>query len=224
MRTKCLAIGMALGAVACAGRIPTAQEANEAMLMLQQYGAWAWALGIALIWADLFLPVPQGTVIAALGIIYGAAVGALLGAVGLITAGVLGYALMRTSVRHIVVQLVGAESLRRVQGFFERSGAWAIVLTRSLPYSIPEAVVLLAGLGGMPVGRFLIALTVGSVPAAVVFAAIGGGWEDQPVLALAVSYVLPLALLPLALYLMRPGPLAAESGRLSTQRRQRGSR
>ena len=37
------------------------------MLALRKYGSWAWALGIALIWADLVLPNPR-LVIAALGI------------------------------------------------------------------------------------------------------------------------------------------------------------
>jgi uncharacterized membrane protein YdjX (TVP38/TMEM64 family) len=90
-----------------------------------------------------------------------------------------------------------------LEGLFERAGAWAIVLTRSLPYSIPEAVVFLAGIAGMPIGRFGAALAVGSLPTAFVFAAIGAGWADQPILALAVSYVLPILLLPIALYLMR---------------------
>ena len=49
--------------------------------------------------ADLALPVPQTAVIAALGIIYGATLGGLLGSVGLITGGLLGYLLMRTSAR-----------------------------------------------------------------------------------------------------------------------------
>jgi hypothetical protein len=31
----------------------------------------------------------------------------------------------------------------------------------------------------------------------------GAGWADEPVLALAVSYVLPILLLPIALHLMR---------------------
>ena len=35
--------------------------------------------GIALIWADLVLPIPQTAVIAALGIIYGTLIGGLLG-------------------------------------------------------------------------------------------------------------------------------------------------
>jgi uncharacterized membrane protein YdjX (TVP38/TMEM64 family) len=55
----------------------------------------------------------------------------------------------------------------------------------------------------MPLRRFLVALTVGSVPIAFAFAAMGAGWEDQPLLALAASYVLPILLLPIALYFLR---------------------
>ena len=126
--------------------------------MLRKYDDWAWAVGIALIWADLVLPVPQTVVIAALGIIYGTVLGGLLGSVGLITGGLLGYVLMLTSARRIVRRFVGLQSLNRMEGLFERAGAWAIVLTRSLPYSIPEAIVFLAGLAAMPMGKFTAAL------------------------------------------------------------------
>ena len=76
-------------------------------------------------------------------------------------------------------------------------------LTRSLPYSVREAIVFLAGLAGMPMRKFTAALTIGSVPVAFAFAAIGAGWADQPILALVVSYVLPILLLPVAVHLMR---------------------
>jgi uncharacterized membrane protein YdjX (TVP38/TMEM64 family) len=65
--------------------------------------------------------------------------------------------------------------------------------------------VFLAGLAGMPTRKFVVALTVGSVPTAFVFAAIGAGWAHQPILALLVSYVLPIVLLPVALYVRRLG-------------------
>ena len=68
---------------------------NEVVLQLREYRMWAWALGIGAIWADLVLPVPQTAVIGALGILYGPVGGGLLGSVGLITAGLLGYALAR---------------------------------------------------------------------------------------------------------------------------------
>jgi uncharacterized membrane protein YdjX (TVP38/TMEM64 family) len=196
---------VALALAACA-TIPTQQEANDAVLILRKYESWAWAAGVVLIWADLVLPVPQTVVITALGVIYGTVLGGLLGSVGQITGGLLGYVLMLTSARRMVKRFVGPQSLNRMESLFERGGGWAIVLTRSLPYSIPEAMVFLAGLAGMPTRKFTAALALGSVPTAFAFAAIGAGWADQPILALVVSYVLPILLLPVALFLMRRLP------------------
>jgi uncharacterized membrane protein YdjX (TVP38/TMEM64 family) len=193
---------LAMTLASCA-TIPTPSDANAAVLMLRKYDAWAWAISIALIWANVVLPVPQTVVIAALGIIYGTVLGGLLGSVGLITGGLLGYVLMLTSARRMVRRFVGLQRMNGMEGLFERAGAWAIVLTRSLPYSIPEATVFLAGLAAMPMGKFATALAVGSVPTAFAFAAIGAGWADQPILALLVSYVLPILLLPVALFFMR---------------------
>ena len=201
MSARRIAAGVLLLLLAsCA--LPTPQEANDAVLTLRHYEDWAWAVGIALICADVVLPVPQAAVIAALGIIYGTLLGGLLGTVGLIAGGLLGYGLMRTSARRLAQRVAGSR-LRKMETLFDRGGVWAIVLTRSLPYSIPEVMVFLAGLAGMPMRTFTTALATGSVPTAFVFAAIGAGWADQPILALAVSYVLPILLLPIALYLMR---------------------
>jgi uncharacterized membrane protein YdjX (TVP38/TMEM64 family) len=189
--------------LASCARLPTPQEANDAVLMPREYGSWAWALGIALIWADLVLPIPQTAVIAALGIIYGTWLGGVLGSFGLIAGGLLGYGLMLTSARRLVHRFAGLQSLHKMERSFERRGAWAIVLTRSLPFSVPEAMVFLAGLAGMPLWKFTAALSIGSVPTAFAFAAIGAGWADQPIVALGVSYVLPVLLLPIVLYPMR---------------------
>ena len=203
MRPALVMISVLALAFASCARIPTPEDANSAVLSLRGWGNWAWALGVGLIWADLVLPIPQTAVIAALGIIYGSLLGGLLGSLGLITSGLVGYLLMLTSARRYVQRVVGRQSLRKMEGLFERSGTWAIVVTRSLPYSVPEAMVFLAGLGGMPMRKFITALTIGSVPTAFAFAAIGAGWADRPILALLVSYVLPILLLPIALYVMR---------------------
>jgi uncharacterized membrane protein YdjX (TVP38/TMEM64 family) len=187
---------------ACA-TLPTPQQANDVVLRLHEYERWAWAVGILLVWADVVLPVPQAAVIAALGVIYGTLLGALIGSFALITGGLLCYVLMLTSARRFARRLAGARTLDRLGGLLDRGGAWAIVLTRSLPYSVPEAMAFLAGLGGMPIKKFFAAMIIGSVPTAFVFAAIGAGWANQPILALGVSYVLPILLLPVALYLLR---------------------
>jgi uncharacterized membrane protein YdjX (TVP38/TMEM64 family) len=203
MRPALVVIGVLAVASASCGRIPTPEEANNAVLSLRGWGSWAWAIGVGLIWADLVLPIPQTAVIAALGIIYGSVLGGLLGSLGLITSGIVGYLLMLTSARRFVQRVVGRQSLGKMGSLFERGGVWAIVVTRSLPYSVPEAMVFLAGLGGMPMRKFITALTIGSVPTAFAFAAIGAGWADQPLVALLVSYLLPILLLPVALYVIR---------------------
>ena len=203
-RSTLIVVGVLSLVLASCATMPTPQEANDAVLVLREYGSWAWALGIVLIWIDLVLPVPQTAVIGALGIIYGTLLGGLLGSLGLISSGLLGYGLMLTSARRFAQRLAGPRSLHKMESLFDRGGAWAIVLTRSLPFSVPEAMVFLAGLAGMPIRRFTAALTIGGVPTAFAFAAIGAGWADQPILALLVSYVLPILLLPIVLYLMRP--------------------
>jgi len=205
VRSAVLLIGVLLLGLSSYGRIPTPEVANNAVLTLRQYESWAWALGIVLIWADVVLPVPQTAVIAALGIISGTLLGTLLGSLGLITGGILGYALMLTPARRYVRRFVRLQFLHKLERLFDQGGAWAIVLTRSLPYSVPEVMVFLAGLAGMPMGRFVAALTIGSVPTAFVFAAVGAGWAHQPILALAVSHVVPIVLLPIVLYVMQPG-------------------
>lgn len=203
MRTALIVAGVLSLVLASCARLPTPEEANDAVLALRDHGSWAWAAGIVLIWVDLVLPVPQAAVIAALGIIYGTLLGGLLGSLALITGGLFGYGLMFTSARRFAQRFAKPRSLNKMESFFDRGGTWAIVLTRSLPYSIPEAMVFLAGLAAMPLGKFTAALTIGSVPTGFAYAAIGAGWADQPILALAVSYLLPILLLPVALCLMR---------------------
>jgi uncharacterized membrane protein YdjX (TVP38/TMEM64 family) len=203
VRSGPLVLGALAVVLASCAPIPTAQEANDAVLTLRGHERWAWAVGIALIWADVVLPIPQTAVIAALGIIYGTLLGGLLGSLALISSGLLGYVLMFTSARRFLQRFAKPGSLQKMESLLDQRGAWAIVLTRSLPYSVPEAMVFLAGLAGMPMRKFTAALTLGGVPTAFAFAAIGAGWDDQPVLALAVSYVVPILLLPVALYLLR---------------------
>jgi uncharacterized membrane protein YdjX (TVP38/TMEM64 family) len=105
------ALGVLCLMLASCAALPTHQEANDAVSLLRQYRDWAWAAGIVLLWADLLLPVPQSTVIAALGIVYGTVVGGLVGSVGLVTGGLLGYLVMRTALRGIVKRLAGRRSL-----------------------------------------------------------------------------------------------------------------
>jgi len=66
---------LALGASA---RLAT-HDAEASTDLHSHLDTWAWAVGILLILANLVLPVPQASVITALGAIYGIALGTLIG-------------------------------------------------------------------------------------------------------------------------------------------------
>jgi hypothetical protein len=56
MRSGLVVAGMVALALVSCGPIPSTQDTSDAVRMLQKYDAWAWAVGIVLIWADLLLP------------------------------------------------------------------------------------------------------------------------------------------------------------------------
>ena len=60
--------------------------------------------------------------------------------------GVAGYLLMSTPVRRVIERALKGRSPEAIAALSDRAGPWGIALSRSLPYSIPEAMVCLAGL------------------------------------------------------------------------------
>jgi len=157
---------------------------------LAGYGAWAWAAGIVLLILDLLLPIPATAVMAALGYLYGPLAGAAIGAAGSILSGALGYGLCRAFGRPVAVRLLGEPELARGERLFARVGGWLVVLSRWLPI-FPEVIACMAGLTRMPAPLFLLALACGSAPLALVFAAVGHAGVERPVLAIALSALVP---------------------------------
>ncbi len=174
------------------------QEA--AVAWLNRYGAWAWAAGIGLLVADLFLPVPGTAVIAALGYVYGLWLGGLIGAAGSMLSGLLAYGLSRSLGRRAAEWIAGKEDLEKGERVFGGSaGGFIVALSRWLPV-MPEVIACLAGMARMPLRRFVAALACGSLPLGLAFAAIGSAGHDRPVLALLLSAVIP----PILWAIIRP--------------------
>lgn len=191
-------------------RFDSALEGPAAVSWLKSYGMeWAWAVAIGLIVADLVLPVPATAVMAALGILYGPVTGGLLGAGGSMLAGAGAYSLARLLGRRGALLLVGARDLVRARQFFLRAGGYAIAFSRALPL-LAEVIACLAGLAGMPLRRFLVALACGSLPMGLAFAWLGHHGADRPSVAVAISAILPLLLWPVARRLIGRTPKPAD--------------
>lgn len=153
-------------------------------------GQWAWAAGIGLLVADLFLPMPGTIVMAALGYVYGPWMGGLIALVGEMLATFAGYGVGRMMGEKLVRRWLGDKDYERGKKFFGGKGGWAVAFSRSLPI-LPEVVSCMAGISRMPLGRFTLAAFCGNLPMAFAFAAIGASGKDAPWWAIAASIALP---------------------------------
>lgn len=170
-----------------------------AVAWLDQYGRFAWAVGILLLALDLVLPLPATAIIAGLGYLYGVFWGGLAGAFGSFLAGALGYGLCRAFGRGAARRLLGRDGLERGEALFASAGGWLVVLSRWLPV-LPEVIACMAGLTRMPAQTFFAALVCGSLPLGFAFAAIGRTGTEHPWLALLLSALVP----PLLWLALRP--------------------
>ena len=169
---------------------------------LESHLAYGWLVGIALLVADLFLPIPGTVVMSVLGNVYGPLLGGIVSALGSFLAGMLGYSLCRCFGHGVALKLAGASDLEKGEHLFERSGGWMVALSRCLPL-LPEVIACLAGLASMPLRKFTIALACGALPVGFVFAWIGTLGQERPGLAIGLSLAIPPVLWLLSLQLMR---------------------
>ncbi|MEM7307251.1 MAG: VTT domain-containing protein [Planctomycetota bacterium] len=166
---------------------------DEGLLWLRDQGAFAGLAGAGLIASDVLLPMPGSGVMAALGVIYGGWVGSLYSLLGSLLGGLVGYGAVRALGRRAAHVLAGERELARLRRFFERRGAWAIVLTRAVPV-VPEVLACLAGLAPMPFRRFALALLCGSLPQSFALAYFGAHGADEPATTMAIAVAVPALL------------------------------
>ncbi len=173
-----------------------------ARLWMEGYGRWAWLAGIALLCADIVLPIPSTVVMSALGLIYGWQLGGAIAAAGSMLSGIIAYAACRFAGHRAARWIAGDDGLAKGGRLFDRQGGWLVALSRWMPV-LPEAVACLAGLVRMPWRNFLLALICGTLPLGFAFAAIGALGNTRPGMAIALSALVPVLLWLLARRLLK---------------------
>jgi uncharacterized membrane protein YdjX (TVP38/TMEM64 family) len=155
------------------------------------YRGYAWIVAILLMVADILLPIPNTMVIVAMGIVYGPFLGGLVSAGGLALSGFAGYGLCRVLGRPAALWLLGERELHEAERLFLRVGGLLVAASRWAPI-LAEAIACLAGLAGMPLRTFGLALLSGVVPFAFAIAGLGYAGSDRPILTLVICALLPL--------------------------------
>ena len=157
---------------------------------LRQYGRWAWSIGLLLLIADLFLPLPGTLIMSSLGYLYGPFVGGLLSAIGNVLSGLLAFGICQSFGEKGARKILGEKDFEKGHRLFNQQGGWIVAISRWLPI-IPEVVSCMAGLNRMKPMLFFIALLCGSLPLGFAFAWLGHFGHTNPQTMVIASAVIP---------------------------------
>jgi uncharacterized membrane protein YdjX (TVP38/TMEM64 family) len=162
-------------------------------------GLWAWGLYLVIVIFRTFLGLPSALVLSAGGIVFGALMGAALGALGIVISAVLWYVGARSVGRPWIEERLGSRGsdLKRRA---EAAGPFLVGVSTAHPIGPLTPFHLGSGLAAIPVLPFLIAVVLASPVRAATLSFFGASLLEfgTPRFYLATGIVLALALLPLA--------------------------
>lgn len=141
---------------------------------------------------DVVLPIPSSLVSTALGYLAGFAGGTAASTVGMEVSCLVAYIVGRRIGRPIAHRTVGQKELATMEALSHRFGDWVIVVARPVPV-LAEMSVLAAGMGCMPIGRFVLISSLSNLGISAVYAAVGA-WSasvNSFLLAFAGAVVVP---------------------------------
>ena len=138
-----------------------------------QAGGLPLLFGMMIIQA-LAIPIPSELVLIAGGLAFEFPFGWLVGAFGSIVAGVLSFYISRKGGRSLALRFVGEKGIKFADNWFNRWGAWAVLLGRFAPFIPFDAISYSAGLTTMKLKNFLIPTIIGTLPRALFYTSLGG--------------------------------------------------
>jgi len=168
--------------------------------------AWVKSLGwkgpasyVVLVAFRHFLLLPSMLVLSAGGVVFGAGLGSLLGAIGISVTGLVEFGVVRGLRPESLLNRLG-EPVRRFSRIIEKAGAWVVLVATGHPASPMSAFHCGAGLTSMPVVTFSIALVIGALLRAFAYAFFGSTLLSPgsprfyvAALVLLLAFVVPLA-------------------------------
>lgn len=153
------------------GIFATLREGAEA-------GPWVFGGLVALMLAgDIFLPVPSSIANTAVGSVCGFWWGTAFAFIGLSAGCLLGYFVGAKAGPVTVRKLMGPKEAERLSVLYARYGFWVLIVCRAVPV-LAEASVLVAGIGRMALGRFLLAVLPANLGISLAYSYAGAYAKD----------------------------------------------
>lgn len=121
----------------------------------------------------LAIPIPSELVLIAGGLAFEFPFGWLVGALGSIAAALVGFYISRKGGRSLAIKLVGEKGINFADNWFNRWGAWAVLLGRFAPFIPFDAISYSAGLTKMKLKNFIIPTVIGTLPRTLFYTSLG---------------------------------------------------
>jgi uncharacterized membrane protein YdjX (TVP38/TMEM64 family) len=137
-----------------------------------QAGGLPLLFGMMIIQA-LAIPIPSELVLIAGGLAFAFPFGWLVGALGSIAAALVGFFIARKGGRSLAIKLVGEKGITFADNWFNRWGAWAVLLGRFAPFIPFDAISYSAGLTTMKLKKFMIPTVIGTLPRTLFYTSLG---------------------------------------------------
>ena len=144
---------------------------------LKSRGILPAVIGVLLLVADIWLPVPSSVIMTANGALFGVLLGTMLSIIGSVGASMVGFGLGRAG-SDILRRLVTAPEYETSELLLRQWGMAAILITRPVPI-LAESFAILAGASSLGWARFTIASIAGAWPAAILYALAGATASDM---------------------------------------------
>ena len=141
---------------------------------VSQFGFWGPFFIILAMIAQMFLLVINVVALMLVAIIaYGPVWGTLIAVGAVFVASTIGYLIGRWVGEAGVTKLIGRKTERKVTGFVDEYGLWAVIIARISPFLSNDAISFVAGLAKMNYFRFIGATLAGIVPLTILLAWLG---------------------------------------------------
>lgn len=141
---------------------------------VEQFSWWGPLIIVLAMIAQMFLLViPTPLLMVVTVVAYGPYTGTAIILVAIFCASSIAYALGAYLGAPVMERFLGVESEKKVEGFLERYGFWAVIITRLSPFLSNDAVSFVGGILRMGYLRFIGATMLGIFPLTVLIAYLG---------------------------------------------------
>ena len=130
-------------------------------------------LFVMMIVQALAIPIPSELVLIAGGLAFEFPFGWLVGALGSMVAALISFYISRKGGRSLAIRFVGEKGIKFADNWFNRWGAWAVLLGRFAPFIPFDAISYGAGLTTIRLKNFIVPTVIGTLPRALFYTSLG---------------------------------------------------